>query len=285
MADQKKMIEQMLFIREFEQRLSQLYQRNIFRCPIHLSVGHEASAVGVCFALQLEDKVFGHHRSHHHYLAKGGNPRKLLLEMLGSSKGCSAGFGGSTHLIDESVGFMGSAAIISGLLPIAAGFSHALKLRNDKNIVVTFCGDAAVEQGVFFEVLNMATLWNLPLMFVIEDNLFSCDTPREQRYGIQDLSALRAVYGIEFIDASGADVTAVYNSAAYLRREILRTGRPGILRVTVARAYEHCGPSRKEDVRWQQLDPLKNIETKWTEAVKNQVIDLFNSVLREEGLQ
>ena len=168
-----RLYESMLRIRLVEESIAERYSEEKMRCPTHLSIGQEAISVGVCSNLSIEDKVLSTHRAHAHYLAKGGCLKSMLAEIYGKVTGCSKGMGGSMHLIDKSVGFMGSTAIVGNTIPVAVGLGLALKLKKEKLISCVFFGDAAVEEGVFFESINFAIIHNLPVLFICENNLYS----------------------------------------------------------------------------------------------------------------
>jgi TPP-dependent pyruvate/acetoin dehydrogenase alpha subunit len=162
-----QMFVNMQLIRSVELLISKKYANQIFRCPVHLSIGQEAIAVGVSLNLKSEDKVVSTHRSHAHYVAKGGDLLMMLSELIGSPLGCCKGRGGSMHIFDKSVGFMASVPIVGSSLPIATGLALAEKQLKSKNVVVAFVGDAALETGAFYESLNLAALKNLPLLIII----------------------------------------------------------------------------------------------------------------------
>jgi TPP-dependent pyruvate/acetoin dehydrogenase alpha subunit len=294
----KHWLQQMASIRFFEEHLATIYSNQIVRCPVHLAIGHEASAVGVCSNLTKEDRVLSYHRSHHHFLAKGGSPSRLLYELLGHQKGCSGGNGGSTHLYDLDNGFVGSSAIISGILPVATGVAHALKLKKTNGIVVCFCGDASVEEGVFFESLNIATLWKLPLLIVIEDNDLSCYTDKKTRQAFKDFSSIAKLFDINYHSADGSNVEEVFNKSQSLIEEIKEHSRPAILHVNVFRAHEHCGPDRDDHLTYRTLenvwplnDPLKKLQVQLGHEVSeeilqnahNEVKKLYLNILGELG--
>ena len=290
---------EMASIRYFEENLSRIYSKQIVRCPVHLAIGHESSAVGVCLNLMKADRVLSYHRSHHHYLAKGGSPEKLLYELLGSERGCSGGNGGSTHLYDLENGFLGSSAIISGILPVATGVAHALKLKNEDAIVACFCGDASIEEGVFFESMNIAKLWKLPILIIIEDNDLSCYTDKKTRQAYKDFASVAAVFDIPFITIDGCDVETVANKSKELIDNIKLTSTPAILHINVFRAHEHCGPDRDdhltyrvvEDV-WPMKDPLKRLREDLGEELSLPILNkaevkmkmLYERILKEHGL-
>ena len=161
------------FVREVELMIAERYSEQIFRCPVHLSIGQEATAVGVCINLDTSDKVVSTHRSHAHYLAKGGSLFAMLCELMGKESGCCRGRGGSMHLFDKGQGFFGSVPIVGSSLPIAMGIAFAEKQMQTGNVTVAFVGDAAIETGQFHESLNFASTFELPLLIVIENNGYS----------------------------------------------------------------------------------------------------------------
>jgi pyruvate dehydrogenase E1 component alpha subunit len=148
----------MLRIRLVEESIANKYSEQKMRCPTHLSIGQEAIAVGVCSNLTNEDQVLSTHRAHAHYLAKGGGLNSMLAEIYGKVTGCSKGMGGSMHLIDKSVGFMGSTAIVGNTIPVAVGSALAMKIKNKRSLSCVFFGDGATEEGVFYESINFATV-------------------------------------------------------------------------------------------------------------------------------
>lgn len=262
-----KWLRQLFYIRLFEEKIANIYSSEKIRCPVHLAIGHEASAVGVCANLDENDLVLSYHRSHHHYLAKGGDPQKLLWELLGDVRGCSGGRGGSTHLTAPEVGFVASTAIISGTLPVATGLAHSLKIKKSSSICVVFCGDAAIEEGVFFESLNIATLWSLPLLVVIEDNDLSCYTEKKIRQSFVDYAKIAALYNINYFLADGSDLLDVHQKSNSAISQIKKESKPCILDLKVYRALEHCGPeiddllAYRSDMRnWPAKDPILKLK-------------------------
>ena len=155
----------MLRIRLVEEGIAGLYSEQEMRCPVHLCTGQEAIPVGVCAVLQKEDIVMGNHRSHGHYLAKGGDLKAMMAEIYGKSTGCSKGMGGSMHLTDLSVNFLGTTPIVASIIPIAVGTAFSSMMKNEKRVTVVFLGRAATEEGVFTESLNFASLKKLPVIF------------------------------------------------------------------------------------------------------------------------
>src|SRR5262245_48891519 len=163
----------MLRIRRTEECVAELVERGEIRCPCHLCIGQEAVAAGVCSVLQADDYVFGNHRSHGHYLAKGGSLKELMAELFGKTTGCAKGRGGSMHLVAPEVGILGTVPIVAATIPMAAGTALASKLRKDGRVSVSFFGDGAVDEGTFHEAMNLAAVWILPVVFVCENNLYS----------------------------------------------------------------------------------------------------------------
>jgi len=170
----------MLLIRRVEEEICVRYKKAYMRCPVHLSIGQEAIAVGVCHYLKAEDSVFSTHRCHAHYLAKKGSLERMALELHGKIGGCMDGRGGSMHLMDKSVNVM-SIPIVASAIPLAVGAALANKMDGNGNVVVCFFGDAAVEEGIFAETMNFASLMQLPIIFVCEDNSYGTMF-RSQKY-------------------------------------------------------------------------------------------------------
>lgn len=243
-----------------EEAIAKRYPEQQMRCPVHLSIGQEAAAVGICEVLTKDDLMVSTHRSHAHYLAKGGSLRGLLCELYGKKDGCSRGQGGSMHLVDWPAGFAGSTSIVGGTIPIGVGLAFAKKLRGDPGLVVVCIGDAAIETGVFHESANFAALHNLKVMFVCENNFFSCYTHISKRQVRRDFSDLARAYRLNYYPCDGNNVAAVANMA-----EIAGRMAPSFLELETWRHREHCGPNNddhlayrdpKEVEAWKDHDPL-----------------------------
>ena len=171
----------LLRIRKVELTISREYKKGEMRCPVHLSIGQEATPVGICKNLSKKDQIVSTHRSHAHYLAKGGNLKKMMAEIYGKTSGCSKGKGGSMHLIDLNVGMVAAVPIVGSTIPIGTGLAWANKLEKNNKVVVVFLGDGATEEGVFFESLDFASLHNLKVIFVCENNFYSVYSPLKYR--------------------------------------------------------------------------------------------------------
>ena len=250
----------MLRIRMIEERIALEYPKQQMRCPVHLSIGQEAAAVGVCAAIPKDSLMFSGHRSHAHYLAKGGNLKRMIAELHGKVTGCTRGNGGSMHLIDRSVGFEGATSIVAGTVPVAVGTAWAMKLRNDPRIVVSCIGDAAMEEGVVWESFNFAALHKLNILFVVEDNDCSCYTPKSTRQAF-DFTKLAMLFGMGCYLATGQDVESVYREVT----EILPLRGPSLITIDVPRFLEHCGPNNDDKLNYRnkpkaEYDPLFNFK-------------------------
>jgi pyruvate dehydrogenase E1 component alpha subunit len=271
LSEQLKLYAQMRFVREVEELIAEKYSDQIFRCPVHLSVGQEAIAIGVCSELSVADKIMSTHRSHAHYLAKGGDLYAMFCELMGKEAGCCLGRGGSMHLIDKAQGFYGSIPIVGSSLPIAMGIALAEKQSKSSNVVVAFVGDAAVETGQFHESLNFISLMKLPILIVLENNGYSTYAPINDRQPKdRDLSATAKGFGIPFFSANGDEIESVVK----LTKEslvLVRSSHPVLIEFSTFRRYEHCGPSFDDELGYRseseiktysQRDPLE----KFTEA-------------------
>lgn len=242
----------MLLIRLVEERIVAEYPAQEMRCPVHLCIGQEAVAAGVCAALAPGDKVMSGHRSHGHYLAKGGNLARMIAELYGKATGCSRGKGGSMHLIDLDHGFLGAAPIVASTIPIAVGTAFSARMRGQSRITVVFFGDAAVESGAFHESANFALVHALPVLFVCEDNLYSVYTPMAPRQPAgRGLSQLAAGIGLTAMKGNGNDVEEVRRLATGAVARI-RTGKgPVFLEYSTYRWREHCGPLYDNDIGYR----------------------------------
>ena len=262
------MYSEMLRIRVIEEELVRRYSEQEMRCPVHFSIGQEAVAVGVCQALGSEDSVLSGHRSHAHYLARGGDLKRMLCELYGKAAGCAGGKGGSMHLIDRSVNFLGSTSIVAGTIPVAVGVAFARKLEKSSGAVVMFFGDAATEEGLFYESANFAALHKLPILFVCENNLYSVYSPLEVRQSsLRKNHLLAESLGIQARGGlDGNDVSAVYEEAGKAMDSIRSSEGPYFLEFNTYRWLEHCGPGYDNDIGyrdeaefqdWKQRDPLE----------------------------
>lgn len=235
------LLRRMLRIRLTEEAIAEVYPQGMIRTPTHLSIGQEAVAVGICSSLTREDQLFCSHRSHAPYLAKGGNLERLMAELFGRETGCSRGRGGSVHLIDTAAGMMGSSAILGGGVSLAVGAAFAFSRNASGHAAVAFFGDAVMEEGVIWECFNLALLYQLPVLFVCENNQYSTNTHLRRRQGGAPIKAKVAGLGMSAELIDGNDVVAV---ASYAIRVLpaVRSGIPHFVEASTYRIREHVGP-------------------------------------------
>lgn len=258
----------MLRIRLCEEALVEPILSGQIRCPVHLYSGEEAIAAGVCAALEGKDMVFGNHRSHGHYLAKGGSMHALFAEIFGRQTGCSRGRGGSMHIISPENGVLGIAPIVAGTISLALGAALASSIKNDLRVTVSFFGDGATGEGVLFESLNFAALKKLPLIFICENNSYSTHLPIREIRANNDIHLIAEPFGITHNKYDGNVVLQVYESARNAV-ELCRNGLgPVFLEFNTYRFRGHVGPDdnvqgahtdiRPEDEidAWRKKDPV-----------------------------
>lgn len=247
----------MLRIRRIEEALANRYAEQEMRCPMHLCIGQEAIAVGVGAALLVGDKMYSNHRAHGHYLAKGGNLNAMIAELYGRSNGCCGGRGGSMHMIDLDVGFMGATPIVGGTVPVAVGSAWASKLLKNTEVTVIFLGDGCFEEGVVHESLNFAALHHLPILFVCENNDFSVYTRRNERQPDRSIYQIAAAHGIKSAHGDGNDIELVFD-LTNKALEDLRAGRgPWFMEFTAYRWREHCGPDFDDHLQYRTSEEIE----------------------------
>ena len=252
----RRMLATMLRIRFFEERLADLIEAGEIHCPCHLYIGQEAVATGVCAALNKDDYIWGGHRSHGHYLAKGGDMASMMAEIYGKSTGCSKGRGGSMHLISPEVGILGTVPLVAATIPLAVGAGLASKLREDGRVSVSFFGDGAVEEGHFHESVNLAALYRLPVLFVCENNLYSSHMAILERRVEDNIYKAGELHGIPGIRLDGNDVIAVYRATVEAVDRARNGGGPTLLECRTYRWRGHVGPAWDMDVGVKRKDEL-----------------------------
>jgi len=265
------LLESMKRMRACEEGIAARYSGQLMRCPVHLSTGQEAVSAGIGLALRRDDLAVSGHRAHLHYLAKGGSMNRLLAEIYGRATGCSRGKGGSMHLIDEAVGFKGSTAIVGGTIPVGTGLGLSIALRRSDQVACVFFGDAAVEEGVFFESVNFAALRRLPVLYVCENNLYSVYSPLAVRQPPdRPIHRMAAALGIRTAHGDGNDVEEVYGTCVDAVASIRAGGGPVLLEFSTYRWREHCGPNFDNDIgyrteeeyrAWLERDPIPRYES------------------------
>ncbi len=204
---------EMLLIRRFEEKVEERFRAGELPGFLHVAIGQEAVAVGVCRALAADDVIASTHRAHGHTLAKGTPPNEVMAELYGKVEGCSHGYGGSMHLYDVERGNMGANAVVGGGLPAIVGAALAFQMRDEPRVAVAFLGDGATNIGTFHESLNLAQLWRVPAVFCCENNGWAESTPASQQLPIEDLTRRAEAYGMESMQVDGQDVEAVYEGA------------------------------------------------------------------------
>lgn len=251
-AIEKQLLFQMRRIRHVEQEIARRYKEGKMRCPTHLSIGQEAVAAAVGAALRHSDFAVSGHRAHAHYLAKGGDLPAMLAEIYGRIGGCSKGKGGSMHLIDESVGFMGSTAIVAGTIPVGVGLAYGMKCNKTDQVSCIFHGDAAVEAGVFAESVNFAVVKRLPVLFICENNLYSVYSPLSVRQPEgRSIAKMATGLGLRSDSGEGNNAGEVYTKATDAIARIRNGGGPELLEFATYRWLEHCGPNYDNDLGYR----------------------------------
>ena len=242
-------------IRSVEQEIASRYSEQQMRCPTHLSIGQEGVAAGVGLCLANHDYAVSGHRAHAHYISKGGSIKAMIAEIYGKKTGCARGKGGSMHLIDTSVGFMGSTAIVGGTIPVGVGLGLALKLNRSNNISVVYLGDGAVEEGVFYEAVNFSVLREIPVLFICENNQFSVYTPISYRQpdGRKIFEMVRGM-GMDASCHDGNNVELVYEVTKSAVEKIRSGHGPIFLEFETWRWLEHCGPNLDNDLGYRSLE-------------------------------
>lgn len=254
----------MMLIRLFEEALEEMFSRGLLHGTMHLSIGQEATAAGACLALDKKDLITSTHRGHGHCLGKGADPYKMFAELLGREDGYCRGRGGSMHIADLSNGNLGANGIVAGSLTISVGAALSFQLQKKDNIVLCFFGDGAVNEGSFHEALNLASLWNLPVLFLCENNQYGMSMATEKAVAGESIASRGKSYGIESIQIDGNDVEAVYESVSSCKDEILSNKRPKFIEAVTYRYRGHSKSDRNlyrtsEEINfWKdEKDPIK----------------------------
>lgn len=255
-----------------EESLVEPIKKDEVKCPCHLYSGQEAIAAGVCAALTEKDYIFGNHRSHGHYLAKGGSMDELIAEIYGKETGCSRGRGGSMHLTAMDIGVLGSAPIVAGTISLAVGAALASKIRREKRVTVSFFGDGSTGEGVLYESLNFAALQRLPLIFACENNYYSTHLPLRECRPHDNIFKIGGPFCVDSFRVDGNDVLKTYE-VAKRAVDICRKGKgPVLIEFTTYRLRGHVGPDdnvqglhtdirpKEEIEKWKRKDPIKRLE-------------------------
>jgi acetoin:2,6-dichlorophenolindophenol oxidoreductase subunit alpha len=235
----REFFREMVLIRRFEEKVEERFRAGELPGFLHVAIGQEAVAVGVCRAMEEGDVMASTHRAHGHTLALGTHPNELMAELYGKLEGCSHGYGGSMHLYDVERGNLGANAVVGGGLPQITGAALAFKLRGEPRVAVSFFGDGATNIGTFHEALNLAQLWTVPAVFVLEDNKWAESTPESQHSPIRDLSDRAKAFGMKTLKADGQDVEVVYKTARKALDHARRGEGPVFVHLDCVRFHGH----------------------------------------------
>ncbi len=263
----RKMVE----IRKFETKVVELFADGMIPGFVHSYIGEEAVAVGACSNLNDDDYITSTHRGHGHLIAKGGHMDKMMAELFGKETGYCKGKGGSMHIADVDLGILGANGIVGGGFPIAAGAGLSAKMRGTNQVAVCFFGDGASNQTTFHEGINLASIWDLPVVFVCENNMYGISLPQKEHQHIKDISDRATAYGIPGVTVDGNDVIAVYEAV----KEAVKRARQGEGPTLIeCKTYRHRGHfegdptvyrSEEEVEQWKKKDPIKRFRKKLLE--------------------
>ncbi|MDP2964599.1 MAG: thiamine pyrophosphate-dependent dehydrogenase E1 component subunit alpha [Pelolinea sp.] len=256
----------MVLIRRFEERVNELYMKGLIPSTLHLYIGQEAVAVGVCANLKDSDYMLSTHRPHGHAIAKGVSIKSIMAELYGKADGCCKGKGGSMHVGDINVGMFPAIAIVGGNVPIAAGAALAQKMQKNGGVTVCFFGDGAANEGAWHEALNAAAIYDLPVVFVCENNLYAASTPFSMTFRVDNVADRACAYGMPGVVVDGNDVMAVAETCAEAVERARRGEGPTLVE---CKTYRQCGHSRsdprgyrskEEEQEWLKKDPIPRFE-------------------------
>jgi pyruvate dehydrogenase E1 component alpha subunit len=263
-----RLYRQLRLIRRVEEEIARIYPSDKIKSPVHLSIGQEAVAVGVCDVLRADDIVSGTYRGHATYLAKGGDLNAMMAELYGKATGCAAGKGGSMHLIDMGHNVLGTSAVVGTTVPVAVGYAFALKQRKQDRIVAAFLGDGATEEGAFYESINFAALKRLPVLFVCENNGYAIHQPTHKRWANPALCERVRAFGLPARRIEGGDVLDIRRAAAAAAARIRAGQGPEFIECLTYRWRGHVGPEedfdagyrdRDEAAAWESTDPVARL--------------------------
>jgi pyruvate dehydrogenase E1 component alpha subunit len=285
-----EMYRRMVRIREFELASIDLFKRGQVKGAVHPYIGQEASGVGVCMALRTDDLIAGTHRSHGHNIAKGADPKRMMAEILGKETGYCKGRGGSMHIAAFDTGSLGALAVVGSGIPIAVGAALGFKMRGEDRVAVPFTGDAGSNTGNWHEGLNLAAIWNLPVVFALENNHYGVSTNIKNSTRIEDLSIRAQSYGVPGVRVDGFDVIAVYQAAVEAVARARRGEGPTLL-VTESYRFEghYAGEpevyrERSEVAEWRTKDPIPRFRNYLVENEKasQAELDAIDAEIKQE---
>ena len=279
-------------IRKSEEKIIELYDTDKIKSPVHLSIGQEAIAVGVSLALSKEDIVFSNYRGHAHYMARGGDLKEMWAELYGKIDGSSRGKAGSMHLSDWSVNFMTTSAIVTSAIPEAVGYAYAQKYKNQDGVVICYHGDGAVDEGVYWESLNFASLHQLPILFVCENNKYAIYTHQNKRMLGDSIVERANSFGVKSLRVDGLSTEDFYNATNNSLDKIKSNGGPMLIECLTTRWRDHVGPGEDRHIKFRsdkdldhsiKSDDLNNLEKllskKEVEQIQSEVDTKLNEAI------
>ena len=286
-----KLYRNMYRIRAVEEEIARRYPEGKMRCPVHLSIGQEAVPAAFAESVRTTDFAVSTHRGHAHYLAKGGDLGAMIAEIYGKATGCAKGKGGSMHLIDLGVNFMGTSAIVGNSIPIGVGLALSAQLRGTDQISCVFLGDGAIEEGVFYESVNFAAVKKLPVLFICENNLYSVYSPLSVRHPKgRSIAKMVEAMGAQIAEGDGNDALAAHRIMQNAVDQVRAGNGPYFLEFSTYRWREHCGPNYDNDIGyrtqqefqdWHSREPISRMESALhqTDPV---VMDKMRAAVNEE---
>ena len=296
-AEQRQMLRTMQLIRRFEERASRDYLDDKIYGVVHCYIGEEAVAVGVCSALREDDQIISTHRGHGHCIAKGADINRMMAELYGRETGYCKGKGGSMHIADFDIGMLGANGIVAGGIPIITGAAFAAQVRGAGSVAVCFFGDGASNAGSFHESINIAASWNLPIIYVCENNLWAVNTPSKASMPIDDIATRATAYGIPGIVVDGNDVLAVREVATEAVDRARNGEGPSLIECKTYRQRRHTERATQPDARphnevseWMEKDPIDRLkmalntqqgqltDSEW-EAMDQEIIKLVDTAV------
>ena len=266
-----EMLKKMYEIRYFEEKAEELYIRGLVHGTMHLSVGQEGSAVGAVFALEPDDYILSTHRGHGHCIAKGADMNLMMAEFMGKETGYCRGRGGSMHIADVEAGNLGATGVVGDGIPISVGVGLSIQLQNQNKVVLCFFGDGAANTGSFHEALNMASIWELPIVFLCENNQYAMSTSVKKAFSIENIADRAAAYGMPGVVVDGNDVLAVYEAVKDASERARRGDGPTLIECKTYRWKGHSKSdqqryrTREEVAAWKKRDPIARFRARLIE--------------------
>lgn len=286
---ERKLLETMLLIRAFDSNLPKLYNKGLIQGSSHSAIGQEAVAAGACLALRPDDYVTSTHRGHGHAIAKGADIARMMAELLGRESGFCRGKGGSMHIADFSINMLGANGIVGGNFGIATGAALSVKLQGKSNVVLSFFGEGALNQGSFLECANMAKIWNLPVIFLCENNHFAMSARPEDMLAVRSIVERANAFGIDGVDVDGMDANEVFHAVQHAAERARAGAGPQFIAAECYRFEGHFSgdsmsyrDSREADL-WRERDPIEKQRTRLlaTGAIDSEVFEAMETNARQ----